>query len=258
MVLGASGSIGAENAARAAPDGYTLMLTSSAQMVTRVFLTKNTPYDPVKNFTPIGKVAEAISVIAVHPSLPVHSVRELIDYAKKNSGRLSYGTSGIGTAHHLSAEMIRQLTGIEWTHVPYKGGTPVVTDLVSGQIPVGFAILATIVNFAQAGKVRLIAVSADTRYPAIPEVPTTGEQLPGFEKPPGWMAYFGPAGMPAPIVRRLNAEIVRTMQVPEVKARSEGIGFVPVTSSPEELGEMLRRDLGLTGRLMKAAGIEPE
>jgi tripartite-type tricarboxylate transporter receptor subunit TctC len=258
LVVGASGAIGAATVARAVPDGYTIMLTSSAQIVTRVFLSRNTPYDSVKSFTPIAKVAEAVAVVAVNPALPVASVSDLIDYARRNPGRISFATSGVGTTHHLSAEMVRQLTGIEWTHVPYKSSGQVINDLYSGEVQVAFSALANLVQFANAGKVRIIAVNADARFHALANIPTVAEQLNAYERPPGWVAYFGPAGMPSTIVARLSEEIVKGMSVPDVRAKMEAIGFVVTTSTPGELADMVKRSVAITAKLVKTAGIEPE
>lgn len=258
LVLGASGAIGAASVARAAPDGYTIMLTSSAQVVTRVFLSRNTPYDSVKSFAPIAKVAEAVAVVAVNPTLSVGSMGELVDYARRNPGKISFATSGVGTTHHLSAEMVRQLTGIEWTHVPYKSSGQIINDLFSGEVQVAFSALANLVQFANSGKVRIIAVNGDSRFRALANIPTVTEQLAGYERPPGWVAYFGPAGLPASIVARLNEEIVNAMSMPGVRARMEAVGFVVSTSTPGELGDMVKRSVAITGKLVKAAGIEPE
>jgi len=258
LVLGASGSIGAATVARAAPDGYTLLLTSSAQIVTRGFLSRNTPYDSVRSFSPIAKVAEAVAVVAVNPAFPAGSIGELVDVARRNPGKISYATSGVGTTHHLSAEMIRQLTGIEWTHVPYKSSGQVANDLLSGEIPVVFSSLANLTQFASAGKVRIIAVNADARFRALPSIPTVTEQLNGYERPPGWVAYFGPAGLPPVMVARLNKEIVGAMSQPDIRTKLEAIGFVVSTSSPSELADMVRRSVAITGKLVRTAGIEPE
>ena len=255
---GAGGAIGAEMVARAAPDGYTLMLSSASTQVMHVFLSKQTRFDALKSFTPITRIAETILLVVSHPALPVNSIGELIDYARRNPGKLSYGTSGIGTSHHLSAELMRLLTGIEWVHVPYKGGPPVLTDLMSGRIDVGFTILATMIPFMNSGKIRILAVNNARRYAVIPDVPTVGEQLPGYEAPPSWMAYFGPTGLPEPIVKRLNAEIARAMNSPDVRAKAQEIGFVPGASTPEEVTAMIKHDLTTVGKLVKAAGITPE
>jgi tripartite-type tricarboxylate transporter receptor subunit TctC len=258
LVLGASGSIGAAMVARAVPDGYTIMLTSSAQVITRGFLSRNTPYDAVKSFSPIAKVAEAVAVVASNSAFPATTIGELVEFARRNPGKVSYATSGVGTTHHLSAEMIRQITGIDWTHVPYKSSAQIITDLMSGETQVAFSALANITQFAGAGKLRILAINGDHRFRAMPDTPTVAEQLKGYERPPGWVAFFGPAGMSPAIGNRLNEEILRSLQPPEVRAKLESIGFVVATSSPAELGEMVRRSVAITGKLVKSAGIEPE
>ncbi len=258
MMPGAGGAQAAETVMHAAPDGYTIMYTGASAMVIRKFVTRNTRYDPVTDFSPIIRLNETVLHIMVNPSLPVNNMHELVDYAKKNPGKLSWGTSGVGTSHHLSGELIRMLTGIDWVHVPYKGAPPVVTDLIAGRIQVGFGTISTIAPIANSGKIRIIAINNGQRYPLFPNVPTVAEQLPGYIAAPSFTGYYGPAGMPRPIVQRLYGEYLKAATSPEARAKAEELGYFQGTGTPEELAESIKQGLAIVEKIVKGSGIQPE
>ena len=196
---GVGGNIGAGYVARAPADGYTLMVGTDAMLTSNVYLYKNTPFDPVKDFAPITNAGANIICLAVHVDLPVNSVAELIAYAKANPGKLQYGSSGTGSPHHLAGELLRQKTGIDIVHVPYRGGGATINDLIGGHIKVAFLSLSTAVPHLATGKIRILAVVEKTRYAAMPDIPTIGETVPGFEMS-SWLGFFAPAATPAPLI----------------------------------------------------------
>jgi len=254
----AGGAVGAEAVMKAAPDGYTILATTPGTHVMRQFLSKQMTFDAIRDFTPITLAWETVAVVAVHPSLPVNSMRELIDYAKKYPGKLSYGTSGIGTSHHMASEMLKLTAGVDMVHVPYKTGAQSFQDAIAGQIPVLYGVFAQIQPAAQAGKLKIIALQNDRRFPLAGDIPTIKEIVPGFSGPPFWTSYYGPANLPAALVRRLNMEINKAAGAPEVKAKLDAAGFLVVGTSPEELAAINKADIERAGRLVKAAGIQPE
>lgn len=255
----AGGAVGASAVARSAPDGYTLAYATTSAMVMRPFLTKNTPYNTLTDFTPITQVGEAVAAVVVNNSFPVKNIKELVEYARANPGKVSFGSSGVGTTHHLSGELIMQITGVKMVHVPYKSGGQSFQDLIAGQIQLVFGVMASSIGQIEAGKVRLLAINGDKRYPRTPDAPTVAESLPGYDRPPGWMAYFAPAGLPQPITRRLFTEIVKGMNTPEVGAIFDKLGLLVETSaSPEQFAEMVKKQYERSGKLVKSAGIEPE
>jgi tripartite-type tricarboxylate transporter receptor subunit TctC len=255
---GAGGAVGADVVARAAPDGHTILLGAAGSQIMHVFLAKTTSYDPVKDFTPISQVASAVTGVMAHPSFPGNSVKEMIDYARRNPGKISYGSSGVGTTGHLSAELLKMLTGINMVHIPYKSGSQSVTDLIGGQIPISIISLSPVIPHLKTGKVKILGMNTSKRFRVLPVIPTVGEQVPGYEPPPAWMGYFGPAGLPQPIVRRLNEEIVKAVNSEEVRAKFEAIGFMVLTSTPEEFAATIRSNLETMAKVVKAAGIQPE
>ena len=225
---GSGSNIAAGYVARAPADGYTLMVGTDATLTSNVFLYKHTPFDPVKDFAPIINAGANIICLAVNAELPIKTVAELIDYAKKNPGRLSYGTSGVGSPHHLSGELLRQKAGIEITHIPYKGGGAAVNDLLGGHIGMAFLSLSAAVPHMNTGKIRIVAVVEKTRYAALPEIPTVGETVPGFEMS-SWVGVFAPAGTPPDIIAKLNDAMAKVLKSDGVKAqarqsRSRGAG----------------------------------
>jgi tripartite-type tricarboxylate transporter receptor subunit TctC len=254
---GASGIVGSEITARAAPDGYTVLAQIIAHnMVT--FFNKGVPFDPVKDFTPVGLMAVAPAVLVVNATLPVQSVRDLVDYAKKNPGKLDYGTTGIGTMQHLGGLMLAQTTGIKIEHVPYKGGAPAVSDLISGQILMAFLTASTAMPHVKSGKLRALGVIERRRFATVPGVPAIGESVKDYGVPDSWLGVLAPAGVPAPIVARLNAEMRKAMAAPDVIARLEGMGFEVATSTPEEFSARIAKDMEIIRHIVTTAGIKPE
>ena len=217
---GAGGNVGADAAAKSTPDGYTLFTCQIASHAVSPALYKKTlPYDHIKDFVPISRLGTTPNVLSVHPSVPVNSVSEFIAYAKARRGKINYGSSGVGTSPHLTMELFKLTTGIDLVHVPYKGGAPALIDLLGGHIPVMFANLPEHLPSIKSGKLRALGVSTAKRSPQLPDVPTVAESgVPGFEVMV-WYGLCAPAGVPKPIVAKLNADIVKTLNMPEVKER---------------------------------------
>jgi len=226
-------------------------------MTSNVFLYKNTPFDPVKDFAPIANAGANIICLAVHIDLPVNSVAELIAYAKAHPGQLQYGSSGVGSPHHLAGELLRQKTGIDIVHVPYRGGGATINDLLGGHIKVAFLSLSTAVPHLASGKIKIVAVVEKSRYAAMPDIPTIGETVAGFEMS-SWVAFFAPAGTPAPIVVRLNAAMVKVLTTDVVKEKLATLGLAVAPSTQAELAAIVSEGLAVRGQLVKAANIQAE
>lgn len=254
---GAGGTLGADYVAKSPPDGYTLVLGTDASQATNVFLTRRFPYDPVKSFTPIAPVAINHIVLVVNPSLPVKTVADLIAYTKANPNKLGFGSSGNGSAHHLAGQLLAEKAGISMLHVPYKGGGPAMTDLMGNSIPVLFASLATAKPQIDSGKVRALAVVEEKRFAGMPNLPTIRETVPGYAIS-SWFAILGPAGLPQPVVSRLNAEINKALAQPALRELLERSGMSATGGTPADLAVLVKSELSEREKLVKAAGIEPE
>ena len=254
---GSGGNIGATFVARAAPDGYTLMIGTDATMASNVHLYKHAGFDPVRDFAPVAYAGVNIICLAVNAELPIKSVADVIAYAKQNPGKLSYGSSGTGSPHHLAGELLHQKTGIDIQHVPYRGGGAAVNDLLGGHIGMAFLSLSAAVPHLNTGKIRVIAMVEKTRYAALPDVPTIGETVPGFEMS-SWIGLFAPAGTPADIIAKLNAGVTKVLTAESVKEKLANLGLVVVAGKPEDLADVVKTGLQVRGELVKAAGIQPE
>ena len=238
---GAGGSIGSDLVAKAAPDGYTILMATSSTHSIGPALQK-LPYDPIKDFAAITHVADIPNVLVVSPKLPVSSVKELVAYAKANPGKLNYASSGIGTIIHLNAELFKMLTGTDIVHVPYKGSALSIPDLASGSVSMLFDSLASVMPHIKAGNVKPLAVNARARVPLLPDVPTLAEAgLPAFDRYT-WFGMFAPAGTPPDIVRRLQSEVVMALKAPDLRARFDAVGAEPVGSTSEQFVERIKSD----------------
>ncbi|HUL92017.1 MAG TPA: tripartite tricarboxylate transporter substrate binding protein [Burkholderiales bacterium] len=257
---GAGGSIGAEAAAKAAPDGYTLLMGQLGPLAVSPAIYRSLPYDPVKSFAPVSLMAIVPSVLVVNTSLPFASAAELIAYAKKNPGKLTYGSAGTGSTSHLTTEYFKLATGTDILHVPYKGVGPMLTDLISGQVAMGINGAPAVMPHVSSGRLRALAVTSLRRVPSLPGIPTLDEAagdsgLKGFEAN-GWYGIVAPAGTPREIVLRLNAEIRRIVATPELRARLDAEGAIPSADSPEAFGAFIVSEIARWGAVLKRAGVE--
>ncbi|MEO6748223.1 MAG: tripartite tricarboxylate transporter substrate binding protein, partial [Casimicrobiaceae bacterium] len=251
---GASGMIGAANVAKSAPDGYTLLLGNIACLATNVGLYAKMPYDPTRDFTPIMHTDDVNYVLVVNPSVPVTTVSQLIAYAKAHPGKLSYGSAGSGSLPHLAGELFKSLTGTDMIHVPYKGGGPMVTDLVGGTTQLVIADQASLMPFVKDGKLRALAVASPKRSANYPDLPTIAEAgVPGFQAT-AWNGLAGPAGMPPDVVKRVHDAFAKVMAMPDVRKRLVAGGLDPVGDSPEEFGRFIRSEIVKWSKISKDVG----
>ena len=253
---GANGEIGTALVAKAAPDGYTILMSHLGPTAISPGLRKDLPYDPLKDFEPITQIISGPTLLVVRSGLAIHSVKELIAYAKANPGKLSYASVGIGSNTHLAGEMLNVAAGIDTLHVPYKGSTPAITDMMGQRVDFAFFGISGSIQQAKAGQIRMLAISTLKRSPFFPEVPAVAETVPGFELN-SWYGYMAPAGTPKAIVNRMYQEVAAAVKKPEIVEWMKQNGLDPVASTPEEYGAHIRTELVKYAKALKDAKVQP-
>jgi tripartite-type tricarboxylate transporter receptor subunit TctC len=257
-VPGAAGVIGAERAARAPADGYTIFGANDGTLNMTPHLRKKVNFDTLESFEPVSLLANITWVLIANPSLPVKSVKDLIALAKANPGKIDYASGGVGSPQHIAMELFSLQAGVKLNHVPYKGATGAASDVVSGHVPTMFTALSIVLSQIQAGKVRALAVGGAKRFPQIPDVPTVSESgLPGFQYVT-WAGLYMPRGTPKAVIDRLHAEAQKAVADKDVREKLTALGLEPVGSSPEELRRLTREGFERMGKTIRAAGIQPE
>lgn len=255
---GATGNIGTELAARATPDGHTLLMGNVAPNAINVSLFNKLPYDPVKDFAPVSLVAVTPNILVVPPSLPVKTVKDLIALAKSKPGTLNFPSAGVGSSSHLAGEMLKTMAGIDMVHVPYKGGGPALVALLSGQVQLMFATLPAAMPHVKSGKLRPVAVTSGKRSLTLSDLPTIAESgIAGYEAAT-WYGLLAPARTPKPVVTRLHGEVVKILAVPGAREQLADQGFEPVGNTPQEFGAYIRAEIVKWGKVIRDAGIKPE
>jgi tripartite-type tricarboxylate transporter receptor subunit TctC len=255
---GAAGTIGTDYVAKAAPDGYTLLFAADAPLTLAPWLYNKLPYDPLKDFTPIVNVTAGPFVLLAHPSFKANNVREFIELAKGQPGKIAYASSGAGTQQHLSMETVRAVAGIDVLHIPYKGFGQGLADVLANQVPLVFGGITASISLIKSGKVKGLGVTSAQRAKALPEIPSFAESgLPGFDIQ-AWYGFLGPAGLPSEIVRRIHADSVQVIQRPDFLERLARDGIEPVGNTPAAFAEQIKADMERWRPIVKAAGVKPE
>jgi tripartite-type tricarboxylate transporter receptor subunit TctC len=254
---GAGGNLGMGNAARAAPDGYTIVFVSTSYIVNPSLFAK-IPYDPYKDFAPVTLAAISPNLLSVHPSIPANDVQGLIAFLKANPGKHSFASAGIGTTPHLSGELFKLSQKLDIVHVPFNGSGPAIASALAGHTPIAFTVITPAVPQVQTGKLRALAVTTPKRSPALPDVPTLAQAGLADQEADTMQGVMVPAGTPAPIIDLLYREIVRAMEVPEVKERMTALGFEAVASSPAEFATRIKVEIPKWGTVIREAHIKPE
>ena len=250
---GAAGKVGAEVVSRAEPDGYTVLYTVGGELT--IWQSKPGTPDSIKNLTPITSAVASVGCIAARADLPVNSMAELIEYVKRNPGKLTYGSSGIGSFQHLMGERLKQ-HGIDLVHVPFKGLGPVMAAIVAGQIDLAITNLSTGLPPSRQGRIKILALTQSNRFEATPDIPTVSESLPGFDMPVPWYGFFGPPNLPQPIVARLGSEIAKVLEAPEVKSKLTSASLTAIIATPEQFSALVRKTGDTFQKIIKAANIQ--
>ena len=255
---GAGGNIGADTVAKSPPDGHTLLVGFNGPLVVNQNLFSKLPYDPVKDLVPITLCVTSPQFLVVHPSVPARNVAELVALAKAQPGKLSYASVSVGSASHLTMEMLKSAAKVDIVHVPYKGSSAAVTDLLGGNVQMGFFVPGNVMQFMEQGKLRAIASTGQKRFPATPDIPTMIEQgFPDFVAL-SWIGFLAPAGTPQPIIDRYNREIVRIVQSPDVRQKLEAMQFEIVAGSPEQFAQWMQGEIPRWGRVIKETGAKAD
>ena len=255
---GAAGNIGAAHVARAAPDGYTLLMSGDAAMTTNVTLYEKLPFDPVKDFSPISIAVLSTNLLVVNPAVPARDVQELVKLARAEPGKLSYASAGSGTSQHLGAEMLKQMAGIDMVHIPYKGLPPALTDLVGGRVQLMFANIVSALPLVRDGKLRALAVSSSKRWPQMADLPTVAESgFSGFDAV-AWFGLLAPAGTPDAVIKKVHQDTVKALAQPELRARLVNAGLEVIGNSPQEFAAQIREEIVRKGKLVKFSGAKPD
>ena len=251
---GAAGVLGAEAAARAAPDGYTLVVGQASNLAINQHLMSKLPYDPVKDFAPITLIATSPNLLVVHPSLPARSVNDLVALAKARPGSINYASAGNGSPGHLAAEYFKKLAKIDIVHIPYKGATPALTDVIAGQASLYFTSPIAAQPYVQSGRLRQLAVTSAQRFPPLPDVPTVAESGLRDYEIVSWWGLLAPAGVPREIIARVHAEAVKALNTAEMKERLAGQGAMVVTNTPEQFAAYIKSEIANWGRIVAVSG----
>ena len=251
---GSGGNIGADMVAKSPPDGHTLLIGYNGPIAVNVSLFDNLPYDPQKDLAPITLAVTAPQFLVVHPSVKANTVGELVQLAKAQPGKLSYASIAIGSASHLTMEMLKSAAGIDIVHIPYKGSTPAVTDVLGGQVATAFFVPGNVLQYAKTGQIRLLASTGRKRFASTPDVPTMIESgFPEFEAI-AWIGFLAPGGTPRPIIDRYHHEITRILNLPEVREKLEAVEFEMVSGTPEQFSSMIQTEIARWGKIIKQTG----